>query len=176
MAIISEKSDVGLPPWFFKRAVELSRAVGRVTFGGMGSPRGFGTGFLVAPQLMLTCRHVLPDVANSSGSTFEIDKQNREDGSYKSVTSLKLRPDMRFVANEALDFTIVALESAQAHRPVLPLTSDGDVRVGDRGSLFHHPLGGPLRLAIRTGTILASNEDFLRHDGDTEGGSAGGPL
>src|SRR5262249_36342281 len=36
--------------------------------------------------------------------------------------------------------------------------------------------GGPLRLAIRAGTILAINEGFLRHDGDTQGGSAGAPL
>jgi hypothetical protein len=71
VAIILEKMvaapEVGLQPWFVKRAAELSRAVGRVSLAG----RGFGTGFLIAPRIVLTCYHVLPDAEAAKGSSLE---------------------------------------------------------------------------------------------------------
>lgn len=166
-------SDIGLPPWFYSRAVALSRAVGRVSVGG----RGFGTGFLVAPRLMLTCHSVLPDVATASGSSFELDYHSNQDGTFEPVTAVRLRPDLCFVADAPRDFALVALESPLTDRPVIALAAEGGKRMtGERVSLFHHPHAGPLLLALRAGAIVAMEGGVLHHDSDTAPGSAGAPV
>jgi len=47
---------------FFEQGLRVAQAVGRVHIGGgTGASEGFGTGFLVAPRLLLTNHHVLTD-------------------------------------------------------------------------------------------------------------------
>ena len=166
-------SDIGLPPWFYSRAVELSRAVGRVSVGG----RGFGTGFLVAPRLILTCHSVLPDATTASDRAFELDYHSNEDGTFKPVTAVRLRPDICFVADAPHDFAIVALESPLTDRTVIALVGGGGKRTkGERVSLIHHPQAGPLLLSLRAGAIVAAEKGVLHHDSDTAPGSAGAPV
>jgi hypothetical protein len=174
MAIIikSFAADVGLPPWFVKRAAELSAAVGRVSVGGSL----FGTGFLITPKILLTCQHVLPDVQQASQSTFELDYQRDEDGTFRRVTSIKLRPEAFFVADRALDFVAVGLEVELRDRHPIPLTDDGNTTPGEQLSLFHHAQAGPLLLSLRRGLVLTVSDDFLHHNVDTLPGSAGAPL
>jgi V8-like Glu-specific endopeptidase len=160
-----------LAPWFVKRAAELCSAVGRVSVAG----QGFGTGFLIAPGIILTCQHVLRDKPVQE-SSFELDYQRDEDGSFRRVTTVKLNPEMCFVANEKLDFAVVGLESELKDRPVMPLVDDGNTRVGEELSLFHYPQAGPLQLSLRRGTVLAVYNDIFHHDANTQPGSAGGPL
>lgn len=164
--------DEGLQPWFVKRAAELTGAVGRVSVGG----RGFGTGFLVAPGLMLTCHSVLPDADTARESAFELDYQRDEDGAFRRVTTVRLDPDAYFVADQALDLAIVALATELNDRPVIDLTDAESGAVGQRVSLFHHPRGGPLQLSLRAGVVLSVYDDVLHHDANTEQGSSGGPL
>lgn len=175
MAIIHEKvlrasPFEGLEPWFLKRVVKLTNAVGRVSVQG----RGFGTGFLIAPRTVLTCHHVLPDAQTAKESSLEFDYQRDEDGSFRRVTTVKLDPMTRFVTDEALDFTIVGLADELMDRSAIPLVDDGDTIVGEWVSLFHHPQGGPLQLG--GGTVLAVYDDFVHYDANTRPGSGGAPL
>jgi hypothetical protein len=174
MAIIksAHTTSEGLQPWFVKRAAELVSAVGRVSVAG----QGFGTGFLIARGVILTCHHVLPDVETAGASLFELDYQRDEDDTFRPVTAVKLHPQTYFVTDEALDFVVVALETELMDRSVIPLTAQASAIPGEWVSLFHHPLGGPLQLSLHGGNVTAVYDNFLYHDANTQPGSAGAPL
>jgi hypothetical protein len=169
---ILEAPDLGLEPWFVKRADELSSAVGRVSVAG----RAFGTGFLIAPRILLTCHHVLPDAETASLSSFELDYQRDEDGTFRRVTTVKLLLELCFVTDRTLDFAVVGLEAELKDRPLIPLVDDGNTTPGERVSLFHHPQAGPLHLSLRGGSVLNVHDQVLHHDVNTQPGSAGAPL
>lgn len=170
--VFSASRKEGLQPWFVKRVAELTNAVGRVSVAG----RAFGTGFLIAPRIVLTCHHVLPDAETAKESSLELDYQSEEDGSFRRVTTVKLDPMTRFVTDEALDFAIVELAGEFMDRSAIPLVDDGNTIPGEGVSLFHHPQGGPLQLSLLGGTVLAVYDDVVHHDASTEPGSAGAPL
>ena len=173
MAIIRGKSpEEGLQPWFVKRVADLTDAVGRISVAG----RAFGTGFLIAPRVVLTCHHVLPDAETARASSLELGYQRDEDGSFRRVTTVKLDPMTRFLTDKALDFAIVGLAGELKNRSAIPLVDDGNTTPGEWVSLFHHPQGGPLQLSLRGGTVLAVYDDFVHHDANTHPGSAGAPL
>ena len=174
MAIIEGvlKVPEGLQPWFVKRAAELANAVGRVSVAG----QAFGTGFLIARGAILTCHHLLPDAKTADASLFELDYQHDEDGTFRPVTTVKLRPQECFFADETLDFAVVALETDLMDRSVIPLTAEASATPGEWVSLFHHPLGGPLQLSLHGGNVITVYDNFLYHDANTQPGSAGAPL
>jgi hypothetical protein len=177
VAIIREKvlrasQKEGLQPWFVKRVAELTNAVGRIS----AACHLFGTGFLIAPRIVLSCHHVLPDAETAKESSLQLDYQSEEDGSFRRVTTVKLDPMTRFVTDETLDFTIVDLAGELMDRSAIPLVDDGNAIPGEGVSLFDHPQGGPLHLSLREGTVLAVYDNVVHHDASTEPGSAGAPL
>lgn len=94
MAILERVVTVpvdGLQPWFVKRVAELVSAVGRVS-----ARHRLGTGFLIAPRLLLTCHQILPDAATANAGSSELDYQSDEDGTFRLVTTVKLQPERCF--------------------------------------------------------------------------------
>jgi hypothetical protein len=173
LAIIAERAE--LEPWFVKRAIDLCRAVGRVAIESHGQKQ-FGTGFLIAPSIVLTCHHVLPDLETARRGTITFDYQREADGTFGLATTVKLRPDDFFVTDQELNFTAVARESSLPARPAIPLVGDGTTRVGEPLSIFHHPQAGPLRLSLGDAQVRHVMEKHFRHDTNTQPGSSGAPL
>ncbi|CAN5784451.1 MarP family serine protease [soil metagenome] len=85
-----------------------------------------GSGFVVGPDLVATNAHV---VAGESKTEVETSDGARHVG---TVVAFDPARDLAIIHVEGLD------------RPVLPL---GAAAEGDRGAVFGHPGGGPLRLA-----------------------------
>ncbi len=119
--VLGASPEEGLQPWFVKRVAELTNAVGRISVAG----QAFGTGFLIAPRIVLTCHHVLPDVERAKASSLELDYQRDEDGSFRRVTTAELDPMTCFVTDDALDFAIVGLAGELKDRSAIPLVDDG---------------------------------------------------
>ena len=66
---------------FFEQGLRVAQAVGRVHIGGgTGASEGFGTGFLVAPRLLLTNHHVLADAEQARQSKVEFNFQEEASG------------------------------------------------------------------------------------------------
>lgn len=85
-----------------------------------------GSGFVVGPDLVATNAHVV-----AGESTTEVETS---DGARHPGRVVAFDPDR--------DLAVVRVDGIG--RPALPL---GDADVGDRGAVFGHPGGGPLRLA-----------------------------
>lgn len=148
-----------------------------------GTILGYGTGFLVTPSLLLTNNHVLE---NSDTAKFSIAQFNYEidlDQNERPMKSFNLQPERFFLTNEALDFTLVAVEEVSADGTeisdfgflsLIPQTGKGVV--GEYVSIIQHPSGEPKAVAIRENQILDVFDDYIHYSTDTMPGSSGSPV
>jgi endonuclease G len=185
--VIDETNDL-LSIEFFEMGLLAARCVGRVVTRGTSGTR-FGTGFLVAPGLMLTNQHVLRTAEDARASVLELDYEDNRIGEAKPVHTFSLLPDRFFLGDEHLDFAIVAVDlscvdgDAQLDSfKVLPLIdAQGKTRVGDPVNIVQHPGGRPKQVVVRNNEILDLPEsrdvdDFVHYKADTEQGSSGSPV
>lgn len=138
------------PSTGFDEATALSVARSTVLVTGEACGRiQEGSGFVVGDGLIATNAHV---VAGESATEVERNDGTRQPG---TVVAFDPERDLAIISVPGLD------------RPALPL---GDAAIGDRGAVFGHPGGGPLRLApfevgqqiVATGTDIYDNGGVQR--------------
>lgn len=158
-----------------------ARAVGRVNIlDARGRLAGYGSGSLVSPQLLLTNHHVLPDRETAGSSVIEFDYQDGLDGRPLKPTILRLDPESFFLADEELDFALVAVGAgadALARYGFNPLiAAEGKAIVGDFVTIVQHPRGEKKQVALRENRIVQVLDPQLHYEADTEPGSSGSPV
>ena len=99
------------------KLASLKNAVCRITLNG----QGFGTGFLVADNIVLTNNHVIPDVATAMELKAEFGYELDSNKKLKDAVTCNFRPDLFFYTSSiyiepgnplsGLDFTLVAVET-----------------------------------------------------------------
>lgn len=155
-----------------------------------GKPAGFGTGFLVAPGLLLTNNHVLRSKDSAAHSTAEFEVELDSFFVEKKIRKFHLRPDQLFFSDKALDFTFVRVAPRAAddfplaqygHLPLIQRT--GKAINGEFVSIIQHPEGKLKKLVIRDNQIVtigecdeACEDVFIHYTSDTEPGSSGAPV
>ncbi|TMU50686.1 trypsin-like peptidase domain-containing protein [Flagellimonas algicola] len=161
-----------LPVSFLTDGAERSTAVCRLVVP-VGSQRSLGTGFLVAPNLIITNNHVIEDEFQAEEATAEF---LFEDGSTPIV--VVMRPDQFFVTNKDLDYTIVACEGRDL-REIPPIMLKRDptlVSRHDRVNIIQHPRGRSKEIAIHDNRIQYIYDTVMHYTTDTEPGSSGSPV
>jgi len=146
-------------------------------------PVGFATGFLVAPRLLLTNWHVLPDLASARGPGANFFHERGEDGLAVGQT-VEIDPDYFFLSNERLDFALVGLKPATVDgsviadaNPASVTQSPAKILVGQPVNIIQHPDGGAKTWAVQENRLLdVLDEGFLQYSTDTMGGSSGSPV
>lgn len=169
---------------FFERGLQVARSVGRIWVGvAGGKPMGYGTGFLVSPQLLMTNHHVLGHQSVARTSLVEFDYQVGLNGAVLPTTSFPLALDQFFFADEDLDYAVVAVQSmGTGGRPLSgfgwnPLIEvEGKAIVAQWLNLIQHPNGEPKQLGLRENQLLDVLDDFLHYETDTAPGSSGSPV
>jgi endonuclease G len=166
---------------YLEGGVAAARAVGRISIRDeRGRLRGYGTGSLVSPELLLTNHHVLTDAGVAAHSIVEFDYQDGIDGLPLSVQAFGLDPQRFFIADETLDFALVAVRAdagTLAPRGFNRLIeAEGKAIVGDFVTIIQHPEGGKKQIALRENRIVDMLPDFLHYETDTEPGSSGSPV
>lgn len=169
---------------FLLRGTRAARAVCRITQN--GDP--IGTGFLVAPGLILTNNHVIGSQDEASSFVAEFDFELDIDDAQRSpVFRFALDPENLFATSDAeteLDFTFVSTKPTSL-RDSEPITSFGwlpmDERVnkileGEPAVIIQHPRGNPKRVCLFSAELVDRLEDFLHYTTDTDGGSSGSPV
>jgi hypothetical protein len=164
---------------YLEVGVRVARSVGRIH---VRTPKGsgFGTGFMVSPQLVLTNNHVLEDAGIAGASRIEFDFQEGADGKLRTSVFLNFDPATFFVTHKGLDFSLVALKGdpkAVAKLGFNGLSAEeGKVIVGEYVSIIQHPSGERKQLALRENLIVDVLENFLHYKTDTSPGSSGSPV
>jgi endonuclease G len=145
---------------------------------------GFATGFLVAPQLVLTNWHVFPDVAEAKGNGANFFHERGESGVGVGET-FEIDPDQFFLSQERLDFALVAIKPASATGktiadvdPVSVSPSAAKILVGQPVNIIQHPDGGPKTWVTMNENRLVdiTDDGFLQYTADTLQGSSGSPV
>lgn len=181
-----------LPFNFLLKGVAVGQAVCKVQASGVAFNGEFGawagTGFLVAPNVLLTNHHVInsPDVATSALCIF--DYQADAQGNAMPVHTFRLDPAKLFVTSpyqlpsgkKGLDYTFVWIEmDAEAQRAYGHVqVSRGSflVTTGQCANIIHHPAGRPKCVSLQDNRIAAIHPEVIHYTSDTEPGSSGGAV
>ena len=133
---------------YFQRGARAAGAVGRIIVRRPnGQTTGYGTGFLIAPGILLTNNHVLPDPTMAERSELEMEFERDIAGKPKPTVVFDLRPTVLFATHASLDFSIVAVSSTSTIGGVrldeygyLPLIGGtGKAMEGEWLSIIQHP-------------------------------------
>lgn len=181
--IIGKSDFVGVV--YLELGLRAARTVGRIQVGARnGGTHSFGTGFLVAPRLLLTNNHVLASKEHAQVSTVEFNYQHGIDGRLALPVTFDLDPDAFFVTDATLDYALVALRDR---------SEDGTMKLGDYGwnklieqvgkvvtgeavNIIQHPEAQPKKVALRENQITDILDNFLHYRTDTSPGSSGAPV
>jgi V8-like Glu-specific endopeptidase len=168
--------DELLSSGYLARGAHATKAVGRVV---IGSNEGYGTGFLIAPRVLMTNNHVLKTAADAQRSCVQFNYEERPDGSVRP-RRFRLAPDELFITSAPLDYTVVAVSGSKepgATQGVLPLIgATGKALLGEWLNIVQHPEGQTKRIAIRQNRLSDELPKFLHYEADTNPGSSGSPV
>jgi hypothetical protein len=162
---------------------------GQPSFLAGGAPDfGLGTGWLMAPRLLVTNFHVvnarLP--VEPAAGELDLDRQGasiRVRFDFLDDTS----PDVPVTSvgcvakDPALDYALIRLPDDMTQRRALrlrsqPITRSQDKALRERVNVLQHPGGRPMRLGFRNNFVVSGTPDRLSYLTDTAGGSSGSPI
>ncbi len=162
-----------------------ARAVGRIHIrGDAGRALGYGTGFLVAPGILMTNEHVIGSDLEAAHCVVEFDYEQDERWRDRQTTTFALAPGACFIANAPLDFTLVGV----AAKPVngnaaigeygwLPLNeTPGKAFEGEYLTIIQHPGGERKQICVRENRLIKYADDTVWYQTDTVAGSSGSPV
>lgn len=181
--VIGEAEEF-LSVMFIKRALVAARAVGRIMSTTTG--QGFGTGFLIAPGVLMTNHHVLQTSFAAQRAAVQFHYELEIDSRQTNGHCFALEPHRLFHADARLDMAIVAVApisedgvalSDFGHLPLIGV--EGKIRKGQPVNIVQHPLAGRKQVVFRESllTALPPDSDHVAHyTGDTQPGSSGAPV
>ncbi|MDO7742771.1 MAG: serine protease, partial [Pedobacter sp.] len=179
------KGDDTLDANYLEKGLRASKAVCRINIVSQEGDEGYGTGFLIAPNILITNNHVLPDKKYATYSYAEFDYEKGANDLPLPVKVFRFNTAQLFYTNEELDYTIVWVESLATDglTPLgefgfLKLNSNlGKTKEGNYVSIIQHPDGKMKKVALRENQVTnLSMPKFIRYVTDTKSGSSGAPV
>ena len=166
-----------------------ARSVGRIVVRlGPSRTAPMGTGFLIAPGLLMTNNHVLPTPQSARGGIVQFNYQCGVDGNLLAPVAFALDPDAFYLTSKStdLDFTLVAVrDSADGGAKLADFGSkhltalSDEVLAGESVTIIQHPGGEPKQIALRENFVLSLPnvaDRYLYYQTDTTPGSSGSPV
>jgi S1-C subfamily serine protease len=163
--------------------------IDRVPRDGGASPQPVGTGFLVAPSVLVTNRHVLAEL---TGKTMQLHagqgiiRFRQEHGSTEDETAAIVGV---IAVHSSLDLALLRVDSQTARKPI-PI-SDRAAAKRDLVVVVGYPCRDDQRNPVFTdrifggtygvkrgapGEVVGTAQDTVKHDCSTLGGNSGSPL
>lgn len=151
-------------------ALEAARAVVRV-----GLPTGAGSGFMIAPDLMMTNHHVIASREAAARAELMFNYQLDRTGKAREPVTVGAVPDGLFHTHEGLDYTVIQLAgppdfgAALTLRPVV-LQRDGRVNI------VQHPGGHFKKISMQNNFVAYADRQVVQYYTSTLPGSSGSPV
>ncbi|MFO0593218.1 MAG: serine protease [Polyangiaceae bacterium] len=159
---------------FLNDGLVAAAAVCKLTVQFPGQSEGWGTGSLIAPDLVLTNRHVLFDEDAGHARTERVSATFFNETGKTPVHVEGLVETCRF--DDQHDCAIVRIASKIEGVQPLKLQPKAAIRRGDPAFIIQHPGGGPKRVGLYRNEIKYVDDDVIQYLTDTEGGSSGSPV
>lgn len=164
---------------FLESAVRAAKTVARIRIRSGQRTVGYGTGFLVAGNVLMT---------NTTCSVRRRRRQRRwpsstnQDG-IQTPTVFELDPASLFVTDPALDYTLVAVRPKGTGRAEVKsfgfnrlIEQQGKILIGEALNIIQHPNGELKQVALRENELKDILPQFLHYHTDTAPGSSGSPV
>jgi endonuclease G, mitochondrial len=186
---------------FIQQAHTIARSIARLTIPRVfdGVPDGdvaYGTGWIIAPGIVMTNHHVIDardrrpppvglgeQVAAESDFHTQAEKITADFDYYNEagVSRLECQNSKLLASNRGLDYALIELEQAGKiadRHPIRVVPVQPTLKRGARINIVQHPHGGPLRFAIRNNFFVRPAEQpaFMFYQTDTEPGASGSPV
>jgi len=173
LELILDPSSTLLPFHFLRTGDRLGRAVVKI----LRSDGAAGTGFLVAPGILLTNHHVLPDVAAAGAAIALANYEAAPPGAALGrPASVPLDPDALFMTNAELDFTFCAVRGLDFLGSIGLDRNSLNVGASETVNIIQHPRGRPKEVALRDNRVVKADSVVLHYACSTEPGSSGSPV
>ncbi len=173
-----------------RKIVQASISVCRIILQGRSGISGYGTGFLVAPNVLITNNHVFPDADTASRAIAQFNYELGDNGQTLVPVSFRLRPDLFFLTSpyteradtpfSGRDFTLVAVEPTNPDGAALSQfgyirldPSLGKIIEGENCVVIQHPKGDYKKVVLKDIRLITLTENFLIYEADTQPGSSG---
>jgi V8-like Glu-specific endopeptidase len=165
------------PIAFLARALEVSRSVAYVSVSSEGK-RWSGTGFMVAPTLVMTNNHVISDAGQLPGVIVRFNYQQDLLGHDLETKDYPAASNGLFHTNKTLDYTLFEVQGDPGTKEAwgyLPL-QPRDLRPDQRINIIQHPGGQPKQLSMQNNLVEYIGGNVLQYVTSTLPGSSGSPI
>lgn len=161
---------------FLEQGVECARSVVRLLIY-HGSSASHATGFVIAPDLILTNHHALFFQGRSADDVevwfdYELDRHHAQ----KQYHVARCRRGKGAIVGDARHDWAVARLEEPTRVPALALTHGRSVREGDRVCIIQHPNGLPKKIGLVHNEVRYVDADVIQYLTDTDEGSSGSPV
>ena len=172
------------------KILKISESVGRITIKTRYGNSGYGTGFLIAPGILITNNHVFPNAETAKNSVVQFYYELDDNTESRRIQTFGFVPEKFFltsnyvadpaIPDSGLDFTIVAVsEKSKEGKTIsdIPHTvldeTLGKIIEGENCVVIQHPKGDYKKLVMKDIRMLTLKDDFLIYESDTLPGSSG---
>lgn len=191
--VFGPQRDTRLPFSFIENARRAARSVARLLvpriFNGTRNGSMYGTGWLIAPSLILTNHHVInarvpPQEQAAQDSDFQAQAEQveawfdywQEGGGHLTCLGANL-----VASDRELDYALLQLTDSDVvadRQPLKIVANPSQLVRGARLNIAQHARGGPLQFAIRNNFYVqnGASEATIHYQTDTEPGASGSPV
>ena len=138
-------------------------------------PLGLGTGFVVAPRLIMTNHHVIDSAAHAMNSVVTFNYQLDALAKPKAYTRVLPQTGGIFFTDAELDVTIVEIEKAPEAAIPLPVRP-ARMAVDSRVAIIQHPDGFWKKISLQNNFVEYADERVVQYTTSTRRGSSGAPV
>jgi len=159
-----------------EQALEAARAVVHLRVSGANQDQWFGTGFLIAPDLLMTNNHVIHNLAEGIDAEYSFNYQLGREGKVLEIVLAHAAKNGLFHTEAALDYTVVQLANS-------PGDTFGYLRLAskvpgkdDRVTIIQHPGGHLKKISMQNNFVSYSDNRTTQYTTTTLPGSSGSPV
>jgi len=151
-------------------AIEASKAVVYLRL-----PKSAGTGFMIAPDLLMTNNHVIASREEAEQTEYTFNYQLDINRKQCDIQTTQALPGGAFYTNAELDYTIVSLKDLPPFGSPLILKSK-QVRRDDRVAIIQHPGGHLKKISMQNNFVAYADANVVQYTTSTLPGSSGSPV
>lgn len=160
------------PIAFLEQGLAVSTSIAHITL----TDGGMATGFLIAPDVLLTNHHVFRNKNDAQSATVRFNYQTDLFGNFLVTDEYSCDPESLFKNNDELDYAVVRMKDEPGMKWGFLKVKPIDVIVEAKVNIIQHPAGGPKHIAMNDNEVKYVDGSFIQYITDTMPGSSGSPV